>query len=453
MKSLRISARWLAIKDRLRNNYWFLPGLMFIMAFALAFLFLAIDRELNEMEFKTGWLYEGGPDGARSLLSSMAAANLTLAGVVFSMNLVSLTMASQQFGPRLLYNFVRDIGSQFTLGIFTSVFVFCMVVLREVRGEEGMPDAFVPYLSVTTAATLSLVTIAVLIYYVHHVAVHIQAPVVVANVGLELERAIKMEYHNKLNPDQDRTNYREMLAVRAVPDFCGDVHPVNSRESGYVQVVDFDRLIILAARYDLIIKLLSRPGQFAIEGTAILHVCPGANCTEKLGRELLDCIVLGRRRTAAQDIEFAIHELCEVAIRAMSPAINDPFTCIGCVDWLAAGMEELFQRDTSPSFLTDDEDHVRVLWHPVTHASAMDAAFDQIRQFGKASPAVMTRLLEAYARIAAHTRTEEERTSVRKHADMAIRSCRENFPETNDLADAEERHRKVLATLAVGSEI
>lgn len=450
---MRLNARWLAIRERLRNNYWFLPGLMFIMAFATALLSLAIDRELGQLEVQSGWLYEGGPDGARSLLSSMAAANLTLAGVVFSMNLVSLTMASQQFGPRLLYNFVRDIGSQFTLGIFTSVFTFCMVVLREVKGEEGMPGAFVPYLSVTTAATLSLVTIAVLIYYVHHVAVHIQAPVVVANVGLELERAIKQEYQNRLTPDQERTNYREILGARTIPDFCDEVCLVNSRRSGYVQFVDFDRLIVLAARYDLVVKLTSRPGQFAIEGMGILQVCPAANCTDKLAMELLDCIVIGRRRTAAQDIEFAIHELCEVGIRAMSPAINDPFTCISCIDWLAAGMEELFQRDTSPSFLTDDEDMVRILWHPVTHAGVMDAAFDQIRQFGKASPAVMTRLLEAYARIAAHTRTEEERISVKKHAEMAINACRENFPEAHDQADAEERYRRVLATLAVGSEI
>ncbi len=453
MSSLRVNARWAAFKERLRNNYWFLPGIMFVSAFGLALATLTIDRELDEIRWKTGWLYEGGPDAARSLLASMAGATLTLAGVVFSMNLVSLTMASAQFGPRLLYNFVRDIGSQITLGIFTAVFTFCMVVLREVRGEEGMPDAFVPYVSVSVAGFMALCSIAVLIYYVHHVAVHIQAPVVVANVGRELERAIKIEYSHKLDPGQERTNYREMLLQRKIPDFCEGACAVNSPQSGYVQAVDFDRLTVLAARYNLTIKIVSRPGQFTIEGTSILLVCPADRCSRKLDEELIDCIVIGRRRTAVQDIEFAINELCEVAVRAMSPAINDPFTCISCVDWLAAAMEEVFQRDTPPGFLADAEDNVRVVWHPVTHEGVMDSAFNQIRQFAKGSPAVMTRLLEAYARIAAHTRTEEERTIVRKHADMAIRACRDNFAEPNDLADAEERHRKVLATLAVGGEI
>jgi uncharacterized membrane protein len=453
MSSLRINARWAAVLERLRNNYWLMPSVMFTLALGLAFVSLAIDRKISEDPWKTGWLYMGGADGARSLLSSMAGATLTLAGVVFSMNLVSLTMASSQFGPRLLYNFVRDIGSQLTLGSFTAVFTFCMVVLREVKGEDGLADSFIPHLSVTIAGALSISSIGVLIYYVHHVAVRIQAPVVVANVGRELESAIKSEYRHKLEPGQVRTNYREVLAQRDVPDFCEDAHGIGSRRSGYVQAVDFDRLCVLASRYSLVLKLLSRPGQFTIEGLPLLQACPADRCTEKLEHELLECIVIGRRRTATQDIEFVVNELCEVAVRAMSPGINDPFTCIGCIDWLAAAMEELFQRDTPPGFLSDEEDNVRVMWHPVTHEGVMDSAFNQIRQFSAASPAVMTRLLEVYARLAGNTRTEEERAIVRKHADMAIRACRENFPEPNDLIDAEERHRKVLANLAAGGEI
>ena len=161
----------------------------------------------------------------------------------------------------------------------------------------------------------------------------------------------------------------------------------------------------------------------------------------------------GARRSAAQDVEFAVNELCEVAVRAMSPAINDPFTCISCIDWLSASLEELFQRDCPKPFLCDDDDVVRIIWNPVTHSGIMDSSFNQIRQFASGIPAVMLRLLESYTRIAQNVRSEEEQSSIRKHSDMAIRGCRENFKEPNDLAEAEDRYRKAIAAINAGGEI
>lgn len=453
MKITKVNAGWAALKERLRNNYWLLPSVMLVLAFGLALGSLAIDRRLHDDPWKSGWIYMGGADGARALLSTLAGATLTLAGVVFSMNLVALTMASAQFGPRLLYNFVRDFGSQVTLGTFTAIFTFCMVVLREVNGEDALTKPFVPHISVTIAGVMALGGLVVLIYFVHHVAVNIQAPVVVAKVGRELEASIKREFDHKLDPGQERTDYQRQLGERNQPDFSRDGRPINSPESGYVQTVDFPRLVVLANRFDLVLKLLLRPGNFAIEGTPLVVAWPVEAVTEKMVDELKECIGLGRRRNAAQDIEFVINELCEVGVRAMSPSINDPFTCISCIDWLAAGLEELFQRDCPRGFFCDDEDNVRLIWNPVTHEGIMDAAFNQIRQFAHASPAVMIRMLEVYARIAGHCRLETERSSVRKHTDMAIRACRDSFSEINDVADAEERYKKVLANLAAGSEI
>lgn len=453
MSVVKINARWATVKDRLRNNYWLLPSIMLLLSLGLALASLMVDRRLNEVPWKTGWIYMGGADGARALLSTLAGATLTLAGVVFSMNLVALTMASAQFGPRLLYNFVRDFGSQFTLGTFTAIFTFCMVVLREVKGAEGLAYPFIPHLSVTIAGVMALCGMGVLIYYVNHVAVNIQAPVVVARVGRELEASIKREFEHKLEPGQDRTDYQEQLAELNKTDIGRGAVAVISPESGYLQTVDFQRLLVLAARFDLTMRLQHRPGEFAIEGTAIIWAWPGENMTDKLADELARCILIGRRRNAAQDIEFVVNELCEVGVRAMSPAINDPFTCISCIDWLAAALEELFQRDCPSGFLCDDEAVVRVIWNPLTHEGIMDSAFNQIRQFGHASPAVMTRLLEAYARLAAHARSDAERSIVKKHSDMAIRACRDSFPEVNDVAVAESAHKKVLANLAAGSEI
>lgn len=452
MTILQQSARWSAFKERLRNNYWFIPSIMVIGALILALVSLHVDRDM-QFHVKRGWIYQGGADGARSLLSSLAGATLTLAGVVFSMNLVSLTMASQQFGPRLLYNFVRDLGSQFTLGTFTAVFIFCMMVLREVKGEGGVFDeSFVPHLSVTVAGSMALCSMGVLIYYVHHVAVHIQAPVIVANVGRDLEQTIRKEFKHRLEPGEDRTDYAALLLEYEQPDFGAQGMPVNSPSSGYVQTVDFPRLMVLAQRFDLVIKLLLRPGEFAIEGTPLLQVVAERDVSTKLQRELTQCFIIGRRRTAAQDIEFAVNELCEVAVRAMSPAINDPFTCIACIDWLTAALEELFQRDCPTAFLSDNDGALRLVWHPVNHSGVMDSAFNQVRHFSMKTPAVMLRLLESYGRIAAQARTSDERESVSRHTEMAMNACR-SWPEPNDIADAEVRYRKVRATLATGGEI
>ena len=453
MKSLWDNARWATWKERLRSNYWLLPSIMLILSIGLGLGSLHIDHELSEVPWKTGWIYMGGADGARSMLSTLAGATLTLAGVIFSMNLVALTMASAQFGPRLLYNFVRDIGSQVTMGTFISVFAFCVVVLREIKGESSLVAPFVPHFSVTVAGIMSLCSLAVLIYFVHHVAVQIQAPVVVANVGLELENSIQREFDQRLDPGQERTDYRSILAEREQPDFQTDGYPVNSRHSGYIQAVDFSRLLVLATRYDLVISLPLRPGQFAIEGSVLFHTAPADNMTDKLAAEIRECVVTGKRRNASQDIEFIVNELCEVGIRAMSPAINDPFTCMSCVDWLTSAIEELFQRDFPRRFLCDDEDNLRLIWTPITHTGVMDAAFNQIRHFGQNCPAVMIKLLDAYSRIGAHTRSEPEREIVKKHADMAIRACRANFAEPNDVADADAAYNKVIANLAAGSEI
>lgn len=428
-------ARMSALREQLRANYWLVPTIMVVSSVALAFLTLAIDEHAGpRVRPHVSWIYAGSADGARSLLSIVAGSMLTVAGIVFSINILVLTMASAQFGPRLLSNFVRDIGSQVTLGTFTSTFVYCLLILRVVR-QQGEPEgAFVPYLSVATGTMLAAVGMGVLIYFIHHVAVSIQAPYVVANVGLELESAVREQFPKRL-----RSGERRRSAVE-VNRPSGPSAVLLARRSGYIQTVDLERLVEIASTHDLVFSLDRRPGDFIIEGTEIMQIWPFEKVTTAVQDQLWRRFHIGRRRTPSQDIEFAVYQLAEVAVRTLSPAMNDPFTAMSCIDWLSAALEEIYQRDVSPSAIPDCSGKPRLYWHPTTHSGVTDSAFNQIRQYGRNSVAVTIRLLEALRQLAAHAQTEEEHATLSRHADMVIRSAREAFTEPNDIADAEQRY-------------
>ncbi len=184
------SARLAQLWESLRTSYWFVPTVMTAGAVGLSFASVHLDQVVKaEWVRAVGWIWAGSPEGARQVLSTIAGSMITVAGVAFSITIVALTLASTQFGPRLLRNFVRDLGNQVVLGTFVSTFVYCLLVLRTVRG--GDVAEFVPYLSVTLGVAFALASLGVLIYFIHHVSGAIQAEHLIASVADELEDAIE----------------------------------------------------------------------------------------------------------------------------------------------------------------------------------------------------------------------------------------------------------------------
>ena len=172
--------------DRLRSSFWFLPAIMACGAVLLAHGTVALDETgavRGGVEVPS-WVYSGGAQGASTLLGAIAGSMITIAGVVFSMTLVALSIASSQLGPRLLQGFMRDATNQVVLGTFVSTFLYCLLVLRTIRREIEV--AFVPHMSVTLGVLLAVASVAVLIYFIHHVSVSIQADEVIARVCREL---------------------------------------------------------------------------------------------------------------------------------------------------------------------------------------------------------------------------------------------------------------------------
>lgn len=422
----------------LRATFWFVPGLMVVGAALLAGIALGLDASLAGASLPD-WMYTGGADGARALLSTVAGSMVTVAGVGFSITIVALVLASTQFGPRLLSLFMRDVMSQVTLGTFTGTFLYCVLVLRSIRGaDEGA--AFVPQLAVTLAIGLTILSVAALVYFFHHVAVLIQAPKLVARVARDLDRAI------------DDVQSSVVGDGGPAPDPADVPQPgldtvVGAPASGYVQVVDDRAMLAIATRNDLCVKLATRPGLFVVRGNPIILVRGRSGVADDVANQLLSTLIIGDVRTAEDDLEFSVRQLVEVALRALSPAINDPFTAMAAVDWLGAALTRLAATEFPSRYRYDDAGTLRVVADVSTFGGITHTIFSRIRHYGGTSPVVLNRLLEAVAAFGPTVRDEADRRLVLDETEAVLRMGRELITSEADLHELERRHAAARTAL------
>ena len=423
--------------DRLRSSFWFVPGAMACLAVTLAYSAVALDEAgSDDWASRLGWSYSGGAEGASLLLGTVAGSMIAIAGTVFSMTLVALSLASSQLGPRLLRNFMRDTANQVVLGTFVATFVYCLLVLRTIRRADEV--AFVPHLSVSIGVLLAMVSIGVLIYFIHHVSVSIQADEVVARVGKELENGIDRLYPGHLGSPGE---------VALPPAFALEAQPVGAAADGYLQMIDADALIEIACQEDLVLRLERRPGHYLVQDQALVMVWPGNRVTKVLRDKINAAFVLGNHRTASQDVEFSVDQLVEIAVRALSAGINDPFTAIVCVDRLGSALSRLARRDMPSAQQFDRQGGLRLVAPGSSFDGIVDSAFNQIRQNSRSIPAVAIRMLDVIAQIAGHVQRTQDAVCLQRHADMIIRGAREEVPEASDLAAIEGRFLQTSRTL------
>ena len=428
--------------DALTSSLWFVPSLMTLLALCLAFASVAVDDAITD---QTSWAYGGGPEGAREVLSAIASSMITVAGVAFSVTIVALTLASQQFGPRLLRNFMRDTGNQVVLGTFIATFTYCLIVLRTIRSGES---EYVPNISVSIAMFLALASLGVLIYFIHHVAVSIQAPEVIGLVGRDLDNSIERLFPEKLGrppgPDQ------EDRSAAMIKEFGGQADAVLSQRSGYLQSIDTERLMKIATERDLVLLLKYRPGDFLFELGELVKSKPRGRIDDQIADEIQKAFLVGTQRTHLQDLEFSVEQLVEVAVRALSPGINDPFTAINCIDRIAAALCLLAQRSFPSVFRYDEQRNLRVIARSIDFSGIVNAAFDPIRQYGRSSAQVTIRLLEAIAMVATCARREEDRKALLDQALMIERGSQDGLFEERDRADVSQRFSAVIQALQNG---
>jgi uncharacterized membrane protein len=431
------SWRW----EALRTTFWLVPtvliaiaGLFFAMTFAID---LAVYHHHLSLPF---WLRGGNADAGRQVLIAIAATVITVVGVVFSITILALTLASQQFGPRMMRNFIRDVGNQVTLGVFVATFVYAVLALGSITSNPK--GDFVPHLSIAVAEALLFVDLAVLIYFIHHIAKSIQLPEVIAGIARDLIRAIDAEF-----PDDTAIQTQAGVGQgRSVPELLqllderGDV--VRSDTSGYLQFVGYAQLVEIAARTDAVIRLDHRPGHFMVAGWPLATVWP-RGAAHQVALALAKAHVTGPHRTLMQDPVFAIDQLVEIAIRALSPAVNDTFTALTCIDWLSAGLSRVSGRTLVEGIYRDRFGRVRLIESDPSYGRMVNRAFDKIRQAARGMPAVLIRMLDALTSITEATTSDEQRRILSRQAEMILKSAEESVPDPNDLEDIRTRFRRM----------
>jgi uncharacterized membrane protein len=416
--------------DRVRSSFWFLPAIMASGAMVLALLTVAVDAQVTDwLALNWGVTFTGGAEGSSVLLGAIAGSMITIAGVVFSMTLVALSLASSQLGPRLLRSFMRDTTTQVVLGTFVATFLYCLLVLRTIRRAEE--TVFIPHLSVTLGVLLAVVSVGVLIYFIHHMSVSIQANEVVARVGRELIEAIERAFPDTVGRGAPGTPFGPP-AADFLDRFEREAHPIGSVADGYLRFFDDDALMALAVEEDVVIRVERRPGSYVVATRPLVLVWPGHKVTDALTDRVNSAFALGNQRTSGQDIEFAVNELVEIALRALSPGVNDPFTAMTCVDRLGSALCRFAQREMPSPYQYDTQSRLRLITRVFTFPDVTDAAFNQIRQHARSSTAVTLRLLETIAEIAGSAHRSEDRDALLRHARMIAHGAVGGLPEDED---------------------
>lgn len=439
-----------ALWERIRDSLWFLPGLITAFAMVLAAVLVRVDGTLvpDGLAAKVWWLFGGGPGGARDVLSTIAGSVITVAGVVFSITIVALQLASTQFSPRVLQNFMSDRGNQTVLGVFVGTFTYTLLVLRTVRSaDETGAGAFVPAAAVTFALLLAIASMGFLFYYLHHVTGWIEASGIIDRITHDTLRQIRHRYPIAFGvPDADDAGVRrqtsQMGGTAAVEEALPDETPgvLLTYRSGYVQLIDQDRMLEIATKRDLVVRIEHANGDFVLESTPILSVWPREALDETLERDLREAIMLGPRRTITQDAALGVIQLSDIAVKAMSPSVNDPTTAMLAIDRLGQIVAEFGGRYPGERVMRDDGDTVRVVRPAFDFESAVEIAFNQVRRYGASDPSVMSHLALTVADIA--TRVEDRGRSVlRRTIDEVEESVRLNIEHDAD-------RRRVAAALA-----
>jgi len=425
-------------REALRTNLWLVPTVEIVLAVALFAGTYALDRAAYDgtLHFPS-FVISGTADAARQILTTIAAAVITVVTLVFSITIVTLTLASTQFGPRMLRNFIRDRITQITLGSFVATFVYAILALVSVGPSSH--GEFVPHLSITVTMALVLLDVGVLVVFINHIAKSIQLPQVIASIAGDLAQAIDAELMQPAGPVAKAGPSLSEMLVR----LDEDSGVVRAPSSGYLQYVSMSTLIDISGRSRAVIRLLHRPGHFVIEGEPLADVWPAA-AAPGVARALGGAHATGPHRTLTQDVSFAVDQLVEIAIRALSPAVNDTFTALACIDWLGDGLSKLAGRWRPATVFRDAAGHVRVITVTITFGRLLARAHDKIRQASRGMPAVMIRQLDGLAKVMAYTSTPQQRELLLEQAAMILRASEESVPEEADRADVRRRYEAVL---------
>jgi uncharacterized membrane protein len=428
-----MTARFRKLMADLAETFWLIPALLVLAGVAGALGFIELDRSgVLPRWLLENWLYDGGATGARTLLGAVASSTIGVAGTVFSITIAALSLAAGQMGPRLLRNFVRDRGNQLTLGAFLGTFCYALIVLRSVRTEsEG---GFIPHLSLSVGIGLAFICVATLVYFVGHMAGRINVDTVIELVSEDVQSAIR-----RLTTDEQQPSPPPL-------PFWRDATPVEDVRRGYLQQLDEQGLAAWAAEHDTAILLLVRPGDYVFPGTPLAVMMPPV---EGADRAIRNATALGPQRVSNADMGFAVRQLVEVAVRALSPGINDPHTAISVLDRLGAALCDIKSLYLPTGVSIRKGRPVLVVPH-IQYDQLINTMFHTIRQNAARNAAVLIRQLEVLTQVVSCERDRERMLSLKRHADLVLDDAERDISNPGDLDDLRRRHRGFVTVMEDG---
>jgi len=411
MKKAPFSAILRRLWSHLRSTYWFLPALVIAGCVALSYGMLTADNYFpTEYITHLGWVYTRDPSGARDLLSVISQSMITVAGVVFSITVVALTMASNQFGTRVLKSFARDAGNQCALGTFLGTFLYGILVMRRVESARN----FVPSLSVAVGIFLAAASVIVLVYFIHHVVAEIQAENVVSAVSDDLYQTMDSVFPESI---RTKTLYaRESLSPQELALIGTIGQRVSNPKEGFVLDVDYDKLVHLAIKSRSVIRLHVLPGDFARENCPLATFWPeNKPAVAKFPSSIRSCIPIGRQRSYDGDIGFGLQQLGLIAVRSLSPAINALGAAMDSNDRLIASLIRLGGREIPSPYHRDDSGKLRVISPAWDLERLIGNVLDPIRYAAAANPTVVAQMMRGLFEAETRVRNCEVQKILRLH--------------------------------------
>ena len=424
--------------ERVRSTLWFVPATIVLASIGLAIGMIAIDESVGrEALAHFPRIFGADAESSRSMLLAIGSSMITVAGVTFSITVLAVAQASSQYTSRVLRNFMSDWHNQVVLGVFVGVFAYSLVVLRTIRGgDEDL--LFIPSLSVAGAFLLALVAIGFLIYFIHHIAESLQAATLLARVREETTQVIERLFPEPLGEEAEDVDARELEEREWVT--------VRARRTGYVQSLDNRELLNVAGRAGVLVRMERGIGEFVVEEEPIASLSGERADDPRLADRVERCFALRPYRTVHQDPAFGVRQIVDVALKALSPSLNDTTTAIICIDHLSALLVRLAARRIEHR-VREADGRLRVIARGPTFAGMLDTAFDQIRRSAAEKPGVLQRMIEALIRIGNFATNAARRRELARHVRLIVETAERSVSAPEALADLQDRARRALAAL------
>jgi uncharacterized membrane protein len=409
---------WHVLRE-LRGGFVLRPGAITVAMAVLALGLTNLEQRITSIQTWSNFLdrvFPPEPQAAYVVLGTIGGSMITVVSVVYSILLVVLTFASSQFSPRVLVAFVEDRVSQTTLGVFVGTFTYCLLTLPAVRSQ---PKPFVPSIAVVVAIVLAGACLACLLYFIHHIASSIQASQVVERIACETERVV-----DELFPRR-----REGPPLEETTEPLPGGTPILATRSGYIRSISEADLLAAARASDSVLRIDRQVGQFVLTGTPVLAVSPPGRTTEALRAACQKAFDIGPSRTMQQDVEFGILQIVDIALKAISPAVNDPTTALTCIDQLGRILLRAALRRPLPPTIRGPDGQPRVVLRRTSFPRLLNVAFSQIGHYGKADVAVPLRLMRVMGELASAVQHGPYAVAIREQARRLAAACQATFPE------------------------